>query len=164
MDLDAITAFYASISVDWTIIGVFAILAAFDALRVGARRACTLALALPAAALFVESLTNAAFLGSVIEQFSTPVLGAILFFIIFAVVYILIGRMGFSWGGEAGKTLQSALAGVAATALLVTFWVNIPALDTLWHFGPQIQTIFGEGYRFWWLIGSYAALAFVRNT
>lgn len=162
MNVDSITAIYASIPTDWMIIGVFAIFAAFDALRSGARRTVQLALALPLAAILVVSLSSATVLGSIVGQFSTPILQAILFFIILAIMYVVIGRIGLSWGEETGQTIQAALTGVAATAVVLVFWLQIPALGALWHFGPQVEVIFGEGYRFFWLIGSYAALAFVR--
>lgn len=164
MSLDAIMSAFSGIPTDWLIIGSFALLLAFDAVRAGARRICLLALALPAAVLLVESLPDAALLGGIAVQFSTPVLEAVLFFIVLAVMYVIVGRIGLAWGGEAGQTLQAALAGVAATALVVTFWIQVPALDSIWHFGPQVQDIFGESYRFFWLLGSYAALAFVRNS
>lgn len=163
MSFDSITNLFAAVPTDWIIIGAFAIFAAFDALRSGARRICTLALALPPSALLFVVLPNTVVLGSVAAQFSTPLLEAVLFLIIFAIVYILIGRIGLSWGGEAGQTIQAALAGVAAATIVAVFWLQVPALDTLWHFGPQVQLIFGEAYRFWWLMASYAALAFVRS-
>ena len=163
MNLDAVMSIFSGIPTDWLIVGVFALLAAFDAVRAGARRICLLALALPATVLLVESLPGTAFLGSIAEQFSTPMLGAILFFIVLVIMYVIVGRIGISWGGEAGQTLQAALAGVAAAALVVTFWIQVPALDSIWHFGTQVQDIFGESYRFFWLLGSYASLAFVRG-
>ncbi len=163
MNLDSITAIYNSIPTDWMIIGALAIFAAFDCLRSGARRICTLVLALPPTVLLIESLPRTAILGSIVGQFATPLLGAVLFFIILVAVYILIHRIGLSWGSESGQTIQAALAGVAVMVIVVTFWIQIPALDSLWHFGAQVHAIFGEAYRFWWLIGSYAALAFVRS-
>jgi len=164
MNLEVITGFFAGIPTDWLIIGVFALLFALDAVRAGARRICLLALALPVTVVLVANLPKAALLGSVTAQFSTPILGAVLFVIVLVVMYILIGRIGLAWGGEAGQTIQAAISGVAIAALVVTFWLQVPELDSIWHFGTQVQNIFGEGYRFFWLFGSYAALAFVRNS
>src|SRR3989344_2874353 len=157
MGLDTITNFFAGIPTDWLIIGSFVLLAAFDAVRAGSRRICLLALALPVTVVLVANLPKAVLLGSIVTQFSTPVLGAVLFFIVLVITYIIIGRIGLAWGGEAGQTLQAALSGVAIAALAVTFWIQVPVLDSIWHFGPQVQDIFGESYRFFWLLGSYAA-------
>ncbi|MBI4093643.1 hypothetical protein HY417_01655, partial [Candidatus Kaiserbacteria bacterium] len=59
MNLDAITAFAASIPVDWMIIGGFTLLAALDCVRSGARRVSQLSLAFPLAALLMQSLPQA---------------------------------------------------------------------------------------------------------
>ena len=163
MNFDPVASLYNAVPTDWMILGAFAIFAAFDCLRSGARRACTLALALPIALLLFSASGKAAFLGGITEQFSTPILEAVLLGILVVVSYVLIGRIGLSWGGESGQTIQAALGGVALTAILTTFWLATPALDALWRFGPDAQAVFGEAYRFWWLLGSYAVLAFVRN-
>jgi len=164
MSFETITSYVASVPIDWIIIGAFTIFAAFDALRSGARRACTLALALPTTVLLSTSISKAAILGSVTEQFSNSVLGAILFGIVFVIVYILIARIGLAWGNEGRQPIQAALTGVAVTSIVVTIWVATPPLDALWHFGPQVQMVFGESYRFWWLFAGYAALAYVRGS
>ena len=163
MNVDSLISLYNAVPTDWMIIGAVAIFAAFDTLRSGARRTCTFAFALPVTYVLIGSVPQTVVLGGIAGQFSTPLLQAILFFIILAVIYVTVSRIGLSWGGEAGQTIQAALAGVAGTALLVVFWLQIPALSTLYHFGADAQNIFGESYRFFWIIGSYAALAFVRN-
>ena len=163
MNIDAITGVFSSIPKDWLILGIFALFASFDAVHSGARRICILALSLPATVFLINSLPDSAVLGSIAGQFSTPVLGAVLFFIVLVIMYVIVGRIGIAFGGEAGQTLQAALAGVALSALVVTFWIQIPPLDYIWHFGTQVQSIFGESHRFLWLLGSYATIAFVRN-
>ena len=163
MNLDAITGVYSAIPTDWMILGVFAIFAAFDILRSGARRACTAALALPIALLLFVTTENATFIGDIVRQFSTPILQAVLVGILFAAAFVTISRIGLSWGGETGQTIQAAVGGVALAAIVTTLWLATPALQEVWSFGPQVAEIFGESYRFFWLFGSYAALAFVRN-
>ena len=79
-------------------------------------------------------------------------------------MYILVGSIGISYGSESGRPLQAALGGIAAAAIIIVVWMGMPVLNDLWNFGTQVQSIFGEAYRFWWLIGSYAALAFVRRS
>lgn len=164
MNLDFLANIYQNVPTDWLIIGAFAIFAAFDVLRAGAKRVTTLALAIPLGVFLYATTSDAILISPILGQFDTPLNNAILTGIFIVLAYILIARIGLSWGGEAGQALQAALAGVSLTAILVTFWIATPALQTFWTFGDQIQLIFGEVYRFWWLIGAYAVLGFVRNS
>jgi hypothetical protein len=164
MDLGAITSFLATLQMDWVILGAFALLAALDTIRSGAHRVVLFALALPGALLVFTSIPSTAFLAGIAEQLGTPIMQAGLFLGLVALFFILIGRIGLSRGGGAGQSIQAALAGVAGAALLATFWLQVPALDSLWHFGPGVVTIFGEGYRAIWLVGSYAILAYVHRS
>ena len=156
--------FFASIPTDWLLIGAFAVLVTFDTLKNGARRSCTVALALPIAAFLAGALPQSEIVGPLYVQSSTPIFTVGLFAALFIATYALISRFGLSWGDDAGQALHAALAGVAATAIVITMWIATPSLDGLWHFGSQVQNIFGEGYRFFWIFASYAVLAFVRNS
>ena len=160
---DTVISFFTQLPADWIVLGAFVIIAALDVMRSGAKRVCTLALALPAAALVFSVLQNAAIIGDISRQFSSPVLQGVLFAIVFVVMYILVGSIGISYGSESGRPLQAALGGIAAAAIIIVIWMGTPVLNDLWNFGTQVQLIFGEAYRFWWLIGSYAALAFIRK-
>ena len=162
MDIDAMTSFASTIPIDWIILGALAILFSIDALRAGPAKISALALALPSAMLISGLLPGAAFLGSIVSQFSTPFLQGALFLAIAAGLYILVRRMDASYGGE-GQPFQALLAGCAGTAILMVVWLQIPALTALWAFGSDIVGVFGTTYAFWWLIGSYAALAAVRG-
>ncbi|MBI4079817.1 hypothetical protein HY414_01130 [Candidatus Kaiserbacteria bacterium] len=164
MNFDAVMSTVTSIPIDWFIIGGFALVAALDCVRSGAKRVTQLALAFPLAALLMQSLPNAYILGGIASQFSTPLMQALLLGVLFVALYLFIGRIGLSWGGGEGQTIQAAIAGVAAAGVVMTMWIATPALQSLWQFGPQIQEIFGETYRFFWLIGAFAALAYVRNS
>src|SRR3990167_4715631 len=161
---DTVIRFFTQLPVDWIVIGAFVIIAAFDCLRSGANRVSTLALALPAAALVFSALAGAVIIGDIAGQFASPMLQGVLFAIVFVVMYILVGSIGISYGSESGRPLQAALGGIAAAAIIIVVWMGMPVLNDLWNFGTQVQSIFGEAYRFWWLIGSYAALAFVRRS
>jgi len=161
---DTVISFFTQLPADWIVLGAFVIIAALDVMRSGAKRVCTLALALPAAALVFSVLQNAAIIGDISRQFSSPVLQGVLFAIVFVVMYILVGSIGISYGSESGRPLQAALGGIAAAAIIIVIWMGTPVLNDLWNFGTQVQLIFGEAYRFWWLIGSYATLAFVRRS
>lgn len=148
--------------IDWILIGACAAFIALDAVRSGSARAAALALALPATLLFLDALPHATLPEMVLKQLSTHAGQLIVFAVLFALLYIAIHRMifGFSGGGE---VIQALITGLAATIVLVVVWLQVPALDSLWHFGPQVQAVFAESYRFWWLIVAYAALAFARN-
>mgnify|MGYP001600778088 FL=1 len=160
---DAVRIFFTELPTDWIVIGVFAVVAALDILRSGGRRVCALALALPAAALVFSALSSAVLLGDISRQFSSPVLQGVLFAIVFAVMYMLVSTIGISHGKALSGLLQGTIGGIAAVAIVIVIWMGTPALRDFWNFGAQVQSIFGETYRFWWLIGSYAALAFIRR-
>src|SRR3989344_7894362 len=156
MDVSSITNSFAGVPTDWILLGALALLAALECLRSGARRICQLALALPLGTVLFLATGKAAILENFIGTSSEPFLGALLFGALIAVSYLIVGRIGIEWGSESGQTVSAALGGVALSALFAVFWISVPALDALWHFGPQAQMMFGEAYRFWWLIGSYA--------
>lgn len=161
MDLDRIPDILHAIPLDWILLGVFALVVSFDTMRAGAGRAITLALALPAAMLIFASAAKAVLLGSIIGGFSSPTAQALLFVALAVALYILIARIVSSHSGG-GQPIQSAVAGVALTVVFITIWLQVPALDSIWHFGWQVQGLFAEQYRFWWLICSYLALSFAR--
>ncbi len=164
MSFDALANSLGSIPTDWIILGGLALAAALSAVRSGSERICTLALALPGAVLLLSALPTAAILGPIAKQFSTPVLQAALFGVLLAVMYMLVSRIGLSYNGGSGQTIQAGIAGLAFVVILVTISLATPALGSIWTFGPQVQGVFGETYRLWWLIGGYAALAFSRRT
>src|SRR3989338_1320193 len=163
MTLDAASGLFSYIPVDWIIIVVLAIFIAFDALRSGFGRVTALALSLPATLFLAGSLSQARILSGVAGQFSTPLLKAVLFGIVFASAYILVRRMSVSYSTNSGEIIQSVLAGAAASFVAVVIWLQVPELQTIWSFGPQVQAVFGEAYRFWWIFGSYVALGFARS-
>lgn len=164
MDFDTLANAVTNVPIDWTIIGGFALLAALDCVRSGARRISQLTLAFPLAALLMQSLPEAYMLGDLaLRYFSTPFMQALLLGAVVVILYLVLGRIGLSWGGEQGMPILAAIAGVAAAGVVATMWIATPALVSLWQFGPEVQQVFGESYRFWWLFGSFAALAYVRQ-
>lgn len=163
MDLAPIVNWFTSTPTDIIILGALAILIALDSISSGARRISTLALALPPAALLLGFFGEAAFLEGVARQISSPLFSALLFLLLTALFYALIGRIGLSWDAGSGGPALGAIAGVAGTAIIVVFWLETPGLESLWSFSKQISAVFAHEYRFWWLAGSYAALAFVRG-
>ena len=163
MDWETITAFARNIPIDWLLIGGFAASAALDTIRSGAGRVMALSLALPAAMLLASVFGVAAYLGILAEQMATPLLEAMLFLILFAALYLLIRRMDPSSGSGFGQSLHGVFAGCAATSILLVVWLQVPGLEAVWAFGPHVTALFSGPYAFWWLVGSYATLAFIRS-
>ena len=163
MNLDAASNFFSHIPTDWIVIIAFAILIAFDAVRSGTGRACALALSLPVTLFLISEIPHAKVLSGIASQFGTPTLKAVLFGIVFVVAYILVRRMSAAYRNNNGASIQAVIAGVATAAVLVVVWLQVPELQSVWHFGAQVQAVFGEAYRFWWVMGAFAALAFVES-
>ncbi len=162
MDVSSLSLFFSQWPTDWILIGAFASFAAFDAMRSGPARAAALVLSLPAALLFMEKLPSALFLGPLAAQFTTPLDQLATFTALTAALYFVIHRL-ISKYSNGLEPIQALLAGLAATAVLVVVWLQVPSLDVVWVFGDQVQAAFGAGYRFWWLVGSFIALASVRS-
>lgn len=163
MDLSGIGNFFAYIPLDWIIIAALAILLAFDCLRSGTKRVIALSLAFPLAYLLFASISSARFLSSLSAQSASPMLQSLLFGAILVGMYFMMRRISSGYGRSEIALAQSAIASLAASAIVIVIWLQVPALQSIWHFGPQIQAVFGEAYKFWWLLAAYAALAFVRR-
>ncbi|HWP61563.1 MAG TPA: hypothetical protein VN495_03095, partial [Candidatus Paceibacterota bacterium] len=84
------------------------------------------------------------------------------FVVLFAIAYVLCNRIiGMNFGAGAAP-FSSIAIGFATTAIVVVFWLQVPALSTIWHFGPAVSSVFAAQYAFWWLLGSYVVLAGLR--
>src|SRR3989338_2929609 len=153
----------SAIPTDWIVIVSFAILIAFDSVRPGTARASALALSLPVTLFLISALPHAKVLSGIAGQFATPALKAVLFGIVFVVAYILVRRMSVPNRNNSGASIQALIAGVATVAVVVVVWLQVPELQSVWHFGAQVQSVFGEAYRFWWVTGAFVALAFVES-
>lgn len=163
MDVQAVTQSLSSLSVDWIIVVAVALLIFFDGLRSGVGRAAAVSLAFPLTALFFGEISHATLIGSLATQFTTPALEAALFGALFLGAYVILRRIVPWYGDVSSSIVMALLAAVATTAISIVFWLDTPVLNTLWHFGPHVQGIFGAGYRFWWLAAGFVALAFARS-
>jgi len=162
MDLSSISSLFTHWPTDWILIGAFAVFAALDAMRTGPARAAALSLSLPVALLLLQELPKAFLVGSASTQLASSLAQVGVFVALAVVMYFVVYRIIFAFSNGLGP-IQALLAGLAAAIVLVVVWLQVPALDSVWHFGDQVQAVFGTAYRFWWLIGSYIALAAVRN-
>jgi hypothetical protein len=151
------------VSLDWIVLVVLAVLIAADSLRSGLSRATALALAFPLALAILNYLPDAQFMGGLEQQLPSALLKVAFDAALFVVVFICMYRIVDTFSADSNRPLQALLAGLAAVSIAVVVWLQIPALDSVWHFGPQIQTLFGAAYRFWWLLAAYIALAFAQG-
>ncbi|HUO50754.1 MAG TPA: hypothetical protein VMU25_04300 [Candidatus Paceibacterota bacterium] len=162
MDFHSAFSALSIIPTDWIIIACAFILIAADALRGGSMRAASIALALPIALYLFSSIPQTFFLGNFAKQLSNPYAQAGMFAFLAAIIFICIHQMILTFDISSSFT-SSAISALAAVILILVVWVQLPALGQIWHFGPLIQSIFGEQYRAFWIVGSYLALAFVGS-
>lgn len=163
MGLNAIYNFFLNIPIDWIIIVVAVVLVALDTVRAGSGRAFAIALSLPATLFLTSQFSQARFLSGAAEQLSTPFLKAVFFGIVFVITYTLVRRIIVSHRTNSGEIIQALIIGVATTAIALVVWLVVPELQSIWTFDPQVRSVFGEQYRFWWIFGSLMALAFVEG-
>ena len=163
MSLDSITSLAANLPLDWILVGGFAALIALDALRAGSSRAVSLSIALPLSAIAFAELSHTVPLSSVLTQFSAPIAQAVLFGILVAFFFFCARRVVGLWGDLSEGPIQAFIAGIACTVIAVPIWLQIAPLDSIWHFGPPIQALFGESYRLWWLLLGFIGLAYIRS-
>ncbi len=162
MDISSLSSIFTHWPTDWILIGAFTAFAALDAMRSGPTRATALMLSLPTALFLIDKLPDAVFLGALSAQLVSPLAQAGVFVIVTVALFFVIHRVMFTFSNGL-PPIQALIAGIAATIVLVIVWLQVPGLDSVWHFGGQVQAVFSEAYRFWWLLASYFALAFVRS-
>ena len=163
MDWHALVSAFSRISLDWIVLAVFAFLVAVDALRSGPSRATALALALPLTLLVAGYMQGASFMSGIVQQLSSPILNNAFTLILLAILFICMYRITDTFGADSAHPIQTLLTGLAVAAIAAVVWVQIPSLESIWHFGPQAQALFGAAHRFWWLLAGYIALAFARG-
>lgn len=162
--MDTLTSLVANWPADWIVIGALAAFLALDTLRSGISRTAAFSLSLPATILIFHVSKQAFGLSLLTKDITTSILESALFFAIAVIMYFLARRtLPGGYGLGAGGPIQALAAGVAGAAVIVIAWLSTPALEALWAFGPQVKALFSEGYRFWWVIGAYSALALARG-
>jgi hypothetical protein len=144
------------------VIGAVFCLFAFDALKSGANRVSTIALALPLSIVLFDLTPTTMFLGPVFQSASSSIVQGVTLLLICVIMYVIVGRI-VSFGFSSPSLSFSLLASLSTTIIIVIFWTATPALHTLWHFGPLIESIFAPTLALPWLLVSYLALAYVRS-
>ena len=158
----SVLAHIPNVPVDWMVIGLFAIFLIVVTLRMGTRVPLALALSLPLVAFIVDAIPSTALLSS-LHQSSNPLVQLAIATGVFVVLYIVIFRALGGGFMKSALPLTAILASLAATIIAVVFFNEILGENTVWHFGSQMQTIFGAAYRLWWLLASFLVLAFIRG-
>lgn len=158
------TAFstFSQIPIDWLLIGVFFVLVAADALRAGSTHATALSVSLPVSLFLYSTLSKTIIIGSFLGQANSSIAQAAIFLILEVILFVCINQMLYSFE-HFTSLLSSTVAAFAATVVVLVIWLQVPALQSLWHFDGQIQTIFGASYSFFWLIAAYLALAYAGS-
>lgn len=163
MDFSVVQGVFNSFPIHWFFLGGFFVLVVLDSLRGGTARATALAVALPFAGFLATLVPQTAFLKDLafVSQGYGPL---VVFSVLFLVFYMLLRRMGFEhFESGIGEPIQSLIAALAVSAVLILTWIHTPALSGFWTLGEPFLSLFVEPYRLFWLIGSYLALAFARG-
>ena len=158
--MDAVTQSLAHISIDWIIFLALAAIAAGDALRSGVARPLALSLAAGLAYVLYESLDTAIFASKLSSD--SGFLPAALAGGLVVLMFILLYRMTDPFGINTSGIIGSIIAGLVTAVALVVMWQTLP-FQSVWEFGAQFQSLFGETYRLWWLIAACGAFPFVRR-
>jgi hypothetical protein len=107
-------------------------------------------------------LPHTFFIGPLVEKLSTPYIQASIFGIVFVALFILVYRMMCGTGSGNISLVFALITSLATVSAVLTIWLQVPVLQAIWNFGPQIHLIFGQAYSLYWLILAYVLLAFVR--
>lgn len=161
MDLHSITSLL-SWPTDWYILGGIAILSMVDTLRSGSQRSAAAVLALLATAILYTYISQAVFIGPIVNGISLPLARIVVFCILFAFMLVAALRI-ISYGIDDGRPTLAILMAIATVILLVLIWIQVPILQTLWTFSPPLKALFSESYRLFWALGALGMYAYVRS-
>lgn len=154
--------YLSHIPVDWFIAFAVFALAAFDGYRSGAARASAAAIALPLAVFLANMAYSTFALGAALAALHASAYPAAIIGILFVALFLIIGRMVEPAFG-AGGIISALLGGAGGMAVVLPLLAATPALAALFHFSVALQSVFGDAYRLYWIIGGYVALAFARG-
>jgi hypothetical protein len=162
MDLTSVTGLFLHMSFDWLLLIGAGLLAFLDSMRGGSARAVALSLSLPLTYLLMALAPKAQLVAGMQGQLSSSLAQALFAAAVLFVCFLLLYRMTDTFVSEGGF-LQSLAGALGLAALLGLFWALIPGFAAVYEPSAQMQGIFAEPYRFWWLLAALAALAFSRS-
>jgi hypothetical protein len=157
--MDVVTTWFNSVPLDWFILAIFCTIILIDALRGSTVRAAAVAIAFPIAAILFSYLADTAYLGAIAA--AEGYVPAIVFLGLTIGIFVFAYRM-MGWG-DSVRPPQAVMGAVGATVVAVSVWLSIDALEALWNFGPLLDSVFGDTYRLFWIVGGLALAALSRK-
>ena len=162
MDFSPVSAFVTAVPFDWLIIGLTFFLITVATMILGPHYGTALSLSLPISAFLFSLMGHTTPLSEIAAQFASPVARIVMFAIILVIVCVCIYRIVSSLFSPSAYPLQALVIGFETTVSLTVFFVQQPLADLpWWHFGPQVQAIFGNAFALWWLLAAYVGFDFV---
>lgn len=143
------------------IVGAWVLLTVFG-FTMGSSRLDAVGLTFLTAALLVQHVSSAWLVGSAIggiESTWTSTLIAVMALVI--VCYLVFLRLCDTGFVDSGGLVSAGLSALAVVAIVLTLWAS--AFPTIYPFPALLAPIFTPSYTFWWLVGSLAVLAIVRQ-
>lgn len=159
--MQAITASFAHLSVDWLFIGALFVLATFDGYQSGGARAASAALSVLVSALLIGIVSETVLIATVPGMISNG--DALVFSVLFVLLYLLIRRITEGVGFGLSGVISAVLCGFGVVAIVMSVILATPALSSLWEFGPIIQQLFPPAARLYIIVAGLAALSFARG-
>jgi hypothetical protein len=163
MDTSAITGLLFGLSIDFIVIGGLVLLAVIVMMRSGTGHATALALSFPMAGLLYSAVPSAFLIGPFLEKMDAPGMDAVVYGLLFIVAVTLIYRIVTCYDSLTGGSILGILTGISVTILLITTWLQIPALSDLYQLTPPLPTIFAVQFRLYWTIVALGILSYVRS-
>lgn len=161
MDIEAVKGIFSTLPVDVVASVLFATFITVATLRLGASFAISLCLSLIVGNALFAALPNTFMLGGMLQG-TTPMVAAAIYGALVLVLTFVMYRMTSTLSDDSARPLFAIATGLAATVVVLTLW-HVTPLATLWHFNPMIQGIFGDTYRFFWLLLAFVTFAFVKS-
>src|SRR3989344_4321254 len=158
--MDAVIAFFTSLTFDWLIVAALMLVLSLDAIRSGSNRVTALAVSLPLAAALFSALSGTLIIGAFVTA-ASPLIQAAIALGLLVILFILTYRILDSYGEP--SFFLGILAGIACAIVAVTVLVGFDAVHALWKFGPSVTAVFGDAYALLWILGAFAVLAFARR-
>jgi hypothetical protein len=147
------------VPLEWAVLIASAIIVAFDSFRSGTRRAVAISLAAPIAVWLGGLIPHTVLIGSLYAA-ATAQIQAVVLVALFAVLAVSVSRM-IPWGmSSPAFPLSSAIVGVAVTVVLLSVWLQTPALAAVFPLDATTREFFALQFRFWWIAGAYVFLLF----
>ena len=109
----------------------------------------------------LDTLPNTFFVSKITHQLSGSLVQLVLALATFLVLFILVYRTLSGGFLRSALPVTALVASFAATVIVVVFLNSILGQNSIWHFGPQVQAIFGATYGLYWILVSYLALALI---